>query len=122
MKILINLIITLFLSTAVGAADGVITTKEINSSESIRAWEGKKVTGKYNGLVSTALGSLQFDGGILTGGSMVIDMSTLTVDDLQGEWGKKLLGHLQSEDFFSVEKSDSDHNYYFSCSERHWRI
>ena len=31
-------------------------------------------------------------------------METLVVEDLQGEWGKKLEGHLKSDDFFSVDK------------------
>ena len=31
-------------------------------------------------------------------------MESLLVEDLQGEWGKKLEGHLKSPDFFSVVK------------------
>jgi len=104
MKILFNLITTILLSTTIWATDGVTTTKAINASESSVSWEGKKVTGKHNGLVSIAEGSLQFDDGALTGGTVVMDMSSITVEDLQGEWGQKLLGHLQSDDFFSIEK------------------
>jgi polyisoprenoid-binding protein YceI len=31
-------------------------------------------------------------------------MTTLTVEDISGEWADKLKGHLFSDDFFSIEK------------------
>jgi polyisoprenoid-binding protein YceI len=40
----------------------------------------------------------------LTGGSVEIDMPTITVTDLEGEYKNKLEGHLKSDDFFGVEK------------------
>ena len=33
-----------------------------------------------------------------------VDMTSLTNEDLTGEWKQKLEGHLKSDDFFSVEK------------------
>jgi polyisoprenoid-binding protein YceI len=40
----------------------------------------------------------------LTGGSFEIDMSTIIVTDLEGEYKGQLEGHLKSNDFFGVEK------------------
>ena len=37
-------------------------------------------------------------------GEVIVNMESLLVEDLQGEWGKKLEGHLKSPDFFSVVK------------------
>ena len=65
---------------------------KINPTESKVEWFASKVTGKHNGTV---------------GGKFEIDMTTLAITDLQGEWGAKLLGHLKSDDFFSVEKFNS---------------
>ena len=33
-----------------------------------------------------------------------MDMNTIESTDMQGEWKDKLVGHLKSDDFFSVEK------------------
>jgi len=40
----------------------------------------------------------------LTGGSFVIDMSSLKVTDLEGEGAQKLEGHLSSADFFGTNE------------------
>ena len=42
--------------------------------------------------------------GMLKGGEFVIDMTTITSTDLEGEYQQKLNGHLKSADFFGVEK------------------
>ena len=103
MKILFNLFIVSLISTSIWATDVIKTSKTVNTSESKVAWEGKKITGKHNGLVSIESGTLDFEDGSLTGGTIVMDMTSMTVEDLEGEWGQKLLGHLQSDDFFGIE-------------------
>jgi polyisoprenoid-binding protein YceI len=40
----------------------------------------------------------------LKGGEFVMDMSSITVTDLEGEDKAKLEGHLKSDDFFGVQK------------------
>ena len=67
-------------------------------------WKGYKVTGSHVGIITIKSGHLNFDKDILTGGSFKIDMSTITVTDLEGEYKGKLEGHLKSDDFFGVEK------------------
>lgn len=65
-------------------------------------WMGKKVTGKHNGSIAIKEANLEMTDGKLTGGNFVIDMTTITVEDLSGEMKGKLEGHLSSDDFFGV--------------------
>ena len=78
--------------------------KEIKVESSKVVWKGYKVTGSHVGIISIKSGHLNFDKDILTGGSVEIDMPTITVTDLEGEYKNKLEGHLKSDDFFGVEK------------------
>jgi polyisoprenoid-binding protein YceI len=80
------------------------TKKVIDVTKSTVNWEAAKVTGKHNGTIKVKSGSLTMDGAKLTGGSFVIDMTTLEVKDLATGKGKeKLEGHLNSADFFATE-------------------
>lgn len=76
----------------------------VNLNQSEIVWNGKKVTGEHFGNVDIKSGSLEFDDGVLKGGSFVIDMSSIKVTDLEGQWKTKLENHLKSDDFFGVEK------------------
>ncbi|WP_420315689.1 YceI family protein [Ekhidna sp.] len=77
---------------------------KVNTTESVITWTGKKVVGKsHTGTLKLKEGALQMDDNKLTGGSFVIDMTTLEDTDLSGEWKAKLEGHLKSDDFFGVE-------------------
>ncbi len=78
--------------------------KDIKVDNSKVVWKGYKVTGSHEGTISIKTGHLNFDNDILTGGSFEIDMSTITVTDLEGEYKGKLEGHLKSDDFFGVTK------------------
>ena len=74
----------------------------VNKSESKVVWVGKKVTGQHTGTVAIKSGAFEVKGGELVGGEFVIDMTTLTSTDLEGEYLGKLNGHLKSDDFFGV--------------------
>lgn len=77
----------------------------VNTEESFLVWKGYKVTGSHYGKVMIKNGELDFDeAGMLSGGGFDIDMASITCEDLEGEWNKKLVGHLKSDDFFGVEK------------------
>ena len=65
-------------------------------------WYAEKVTGKHNGLVNLKSGSIELANGQLKGGSFTIDMTTIKVTDLEGEYAQKLEGHLNSADFFNT--------------------
>ncbi|MGB0523042.1 MAG: YceI family protein [Flammeovirgaceae bacterium] len=76
----------------------------VDASKSAVKWVGEKVTGKHEGGISVKSGALEVKNGQLKGGEFLIDMTSITCTDLQGEWAGKLVGHLHSDDFFSTEK------------------
>jgi polyisoprenoid-binding protein YceI len=79
-------------------------TFKILSKESKVKWLGKKVTGQHNGAIDVKGGEITFDGSTLKGGTIEIDMTSITNEDLKDEgYNKKLVGHLKSDDFFGVE-------------------
>lgn len=77
---------------------------KFNSNESKLEWEGKKVSGAHQGTVTLKSGNVKIEKGELKGGEVVVDLTKITVTDMQGEWADKLSGHLKSDDFFSVDK------------------
>jgi len=101
-KNIATLVIVAFMTLSFTTAKG--DKKEIKLENSKVVWKGYKVTGSHVGIISIKSGHLNFDKDILTGGSFEIDMSTITVTDLEGEYKGKLEGHLKSDDFFGVEK------------------
>ena len=78
--------------------------KEIKTENSTVTWKGYKVTGSHYGTVNLKSGFLTFDEGKLTGGEFEVDMTSIVVGDLEGEYKGKLEGHLKSDDFFGIEK------------------
>lgn len=102
-----NTIKTLALATIVAFITFSFTTvntdkKEIKTDKSKVVWKGYKVTGSHDGTIAIKSGALEFDGEKLTGGEFVIDMTSIIVTDLEGEYKGKLEDHLKSDDFFSV--------------------
>lgn len=83
------------------------TAHKVNTAKSNLEWVGKKVTGQHNGDVKLKSGSLTVSGDKITAGEFTIDMTSIRVLDLDGEMNGKLLGHLKSDDFFSVEKNNT---------------
>jgi polyisoprenoid-binding protein YceI len=79
-------------------------TKEVNTESSIVKWTGYKVTGQHEGTIMIKKGSLTFEDNVIVGGKFIIDMSTINTTDLEGDYKKKLDGHLKDDDFFGVEK------------------
>lgn len=79
-------------------------TKEVNVESSVVKWTGYKVTGQHEGTIMIKKGSLDFEDNTLVGGKFIIDMTTINTTDLEGDYKKKLDGHLKDDDFFGVEK------------------
>lgn len=81
------------------------TTVTVNTTKSNIKWIGKKVLGQHNGQVKIQDGSFTLKNNVLTGGEFTIDMKSITCDDLTDpDYNKKLIGHLNSMDFFNVEQ------------------
>lgn len=67
-------------------------------------WVGSKPVGdNHKGTISLKEGTLKAEQGKLTGGSFVIDMTTITPTDQDAEGNTKLKGHLSTGDFFTVD-------------------
>jgi polyisoprenoid-binding protein YceI len=84
------------------SAQSVSGSKSIDAEKSTIDWKGEKVTGQHVGTIALKSGSLEMKDNKLTGGSFVIDMSSIENTDLEGEYKGKLEGHLKSDDFFGV--------------------
>lgn len=95
-------ILSIFALSFTNPGDIITGTYKVNSKDSKLNWKGYKVTGSHEGFIQIKDGSLQFDNGVLKGGSFTIDMTTITNTDMEGEWNQKLVGHLKSDDFFGV--------------------
>ena len=68
-------------------------------------WTGKELSSKtHTGILFLKEGRINIDSSGMIEGKVVIDMTSISVTDLQGEWKDKLEGHLKSPDFFGVEK------------------
>ncbi|EQC44544.1 YceI-like domain protein [Bacteriovorax sp. BSW11_IV] len=77
---------------------------DVDLAQSSFNWKGTKVTGEHVGGLKLKSASLEVDKDLIKSGEFVIDMNTLSVTDLQGEWADKFLGHIKNEDFFDVGK------------------
>ncbi len=97
------LLAAVFAVTAFGA--GAQTTYKVDTAATKVEWIGKKVAGDHKGLIKVKSGDLTATGDILSGGSVVMDMPSLTNTDLTDkEWNDKLVGHLKAPDFFDTAK------------------
>ena len=105
-KTFLSVLASLVFSVALFAGNDPVVNGfvKVNPTASKVEWLGKKVTGQHNGTVAIKEGRLQVTDGMLTGGNVTIDMTTIKNLDLQGETAGKLEGHLKSDDFFGVEK------------------
>jgi len=79
---------------------------EIDTKASKVLWTGKKVTGEHTGYISVGNGQVMVDKNTLTGAKVNIDMNSIVCTDIKDEGtNKKFVGHLRSDDFFSVDKN-----------------
>ncbi len=108
MKTLLALVLTLGTLGAFAQnkpLPSVATTYTVDTTASSVAWIGKKVTGQHNGHLKIKSGNLVFAGDVLTGGEILVDMNSLTVEDITDtEASVKFVGHVKSDDFFATEK------------------
>jgi polyisoprenoid-binding protein YceI len=100
----INLVIALIFVAGLAAATAKPTPVKVNTKASTFQWLAKKLVGEHYGTIGIQDGTLLVDKGKLTGGSFVIDMSTVTNTDGANAPNQRLVTHLKSADFFEVEK------------------
>lgn len=102
MKKTLKTVLILAIATTVSAFTH-LSKEKVAVKESTINWVGKKVTGKHNGTINLQEGYLEMEGSEIVGGKFIIDMTSITVTDLEGGMKGKLEGHLKSDDFFGVE-------------------
>jgi polyisoprenoid-binding protein YceI len=100
-KNLINITILLCSAYSTYAQD-----KSLNLETSNIRWYGEEITGKQHyGDLKFSSGNIQIKNEVVTNGSFIVNMNSLSVEDLSGGGKKRLEGHLRSTAFFGV----SDH-------------
>jgi polyisoprenoid-binding protein YceI len=78
---------------------------DIKPTDAVVKWTGNKIGGAHNGEIKVKSGTLELKDGNILKGSVVIDMKSITCADIDNEtYNKKLVDHLNSDDFFGVEK------------------
>ena len=92
-------ILLLFTSMSFLSAQDV----KVDNAASKVNWTGFKILGKHTGSINITSGNLKFEEEKLISGEFEIDMTSIMCTDLDEETGKKLVGHLSSDDFFGVE-------------------
>ena len=86
------------------------TSYNVDVEQSKINWVGSKPAGEHNGKVSISKGTFQVEGDELKGGNIVIDMTSINVQDLEGDDKKKLEDHLmgysngKEDHFFNANK------------------
>lgn len=95
--------------------EGMTGSMMLNNEQSVLNWEGgilnigDEFVKSHNGTIVIKDGQVEMENGKITSGKFVVDMTTITPldDNYQPEEGKskeKLVGHLSSDDFFSIEE------------------
>lgn len=103
MKTLSTLIIAFGLLLTMPAVHG--QKSEMNVTDSQITWTGKKVAGSHTGHVKLLSGYLEKSGNDFISGKFTVDMTSITNTDIEDPESKaKLVGHLKSDDFFSVNE------------------
>lgn len=81
---------------------------KVDAKSSSLNWNGKKVGGEHSGTIQLKEGTIKLNGSKLVGGSFIADLNTLVCTDIEDKtYNGKLIGHLRSDDFFSVDKFPS---------------
>lgn len=76
----------------------------VDAAASSFKWHATKVTGEHSGVAKFSKGAVVTNGNTLKSAEIIVDMNSIDATDLTGEYHDKLVGHLKSEDFFSVAK------------------
>ncbi len=76
---------------------------KVDTKTSTIKWIGSKIAESHEGIINIQKGVLDINHGVLVGGQISIDMSTITNTDMEGRRKQRLEWHLKNEDFFNVE-------------------
>lgn len=99
---------------SVNVHDSIQQTVEVNNGvsgvffvdtlSSLLKWKGTKLTGEHHGLVSLSGGAVNVENGKIQKGELIVDLVSITEEDVEANKAAKLENHLKSAHFFEVEK------------------
>jgi len=100
----LSILMTVFVLCAFTINPVTESILNVSLTESTVSWKGKKVGGEHYGKVSLINANLDYEKNRIKGGSFEIDMTSITCEDITNEGSNvRLVNHLKSDDFFSVE-------------------
>jgi len=83
---------------------GGVSILTVDTSVSTIKWQAEKPTGVHHGTIGIRSGSLTLHCGQLAGGSIVADMNSIIVADLQQPRKTQLENNLKGDNFFDAER------------------
>ena len=86
---------------------GIALAAPIDTTQSNLKWTGQKPTSEHWGSLQFSSGNIEIRQDKWVGGEFNVDMTSMTVDDIKGPKGAKLLRHLKNDDFFGVDQFDT---------------
>lgn len=107
MKTILTTIAAALIAATTFAGNGVTaqSSHTVDTKRSTIFWTGKKVTGMHTGTLKLTDGTVTVKDGVPVEATMTLDMKSIEVTDIQdAETRGKLVGHLNSPDFFSTEE------------------
>ncbi len=76
----------------------------VDDAASRLEWMGRNLNGRHYGTIAVSEGEVGVKNGLLAGGSIALDMSSIADMDLKDEgYNRMLVSHLKSDDFFDVD-------------------
>ena len=86
-------------------SESVTARYEIDQAASVVEWMGRNLFNRHTGTVQPGPGIIDLKDGLLVGGHLTVDMTTLRCTDISDPALNTLLvAHLKSDDFFSTER------------------
>jgi len=86
-------------------SESVTARYEIDQAASVAEWMGRNLFNRHAGTVQLGPGTIDVKDGLLAGGHLTVDMTTLRCTDITDRaLNAHLVAHLKSDDFFSTEK------------------
>jgi polyisoprenoid-binding protein YceI len=77
----------------------------IDLDHSVFRWTGRNLFNQHHGRIAFQSGKLEIQDGHLASGDVILDMTRITCTDIQdGSVAAMLIGHLATDDFFSVQE------------------
>lgn len=98
-------ILLFFIGVSASDSSDSKTVYKIETEKSKVIWTAKKVSGEHTGTLSFNNGEVHVESGNILAANLKMDMNSIVCTDITNEnMNQKLVGHLKSDDFFSVEK------------------